>query len=246
MNIAFFMAFFFSIYHLGVFADENFSGNGHQHNTLKINKDDQDIEIRMPEDDFFESYYENQAYQYHQSGVHKKGNNFYEMIWYWLKRMLYKTRGVLNAFPIIFKILLVIISLVFLYFLITQTRIYNIFYSRDKTENIPVYELDDESKEIDLDALFKEEYSKNNYRNAIRLLYLKLLNVLDSQHLIIYSKDKTNKDYLMELTSDKIREEYRNAVRIYEYVWYGHFFIDKKNCDLFIQNYERLFKLVNA
>lgn len=246
MNIVLFMVFFFSIFQPGARADENSPGNNHQANTLKIKKDHQDIEIRAPGDQFFESYYDDKAYQYHQSAMHEEGSSFFDTIWYWLVRMLNKTRGVFNLSPVIFNILLVIISIVFLYFLVTKTRVYNLFYSRDRAGKIPVYELNDEPEEADLDALFKEEYSKNNFRNAIRLLYLKLLNILDSQHLIIYSKDKTNQDYLKELNPGKIRDEYRNAVRIYEYVWYGQFFIDKKDCDRFIQNYEHLFRMVNG
>ncbi len=245
LNMRLFIGVVLFILFRGVSAEEPTSGIGRQHNRIKLNKDTQDIEVRMPEDRFFDSYYDNKAYQYHQSGTFEEGRNFFETIWYWLMRMLSKTRGVFKAFPVVFRIILVIISLVFLYFLITKTRMYNLFYSRDKTENIPVYELDDEPGDVDLDALFKEEYAKDNFRNAIRLLYLKLLNVLDSHHFIIYSKDKTNRDYLKELKPDTIRAEYQNAVRIYEYVWYGHFLINKNDCDRFIQDYEHLFKMVN-
>lgn len=62
-----------------------------------------------------------------------------------------------------------------------------------------------------------------NYRLAVRYLFLQLLKGLSERGTIQYKPDRTNLDYLMQLHG---RPEYANffqAMRHYEYVWYGQF-----------------------
>ena len=72
-------------------------------------------------------------------------------------------------------------------------------------------------KEIDKAA------AQQNYRLAVRLMYLRLLKNMAEKNIIQYKQDKTNFDYLMQMHNTK---HYTNFFRIthnYEYSWYGKF-----------------------
>lgn len=62
-----------------------------------------------------------------------------------------------------------------------------------------------------------------NYRLAIRLMFLRLLKNLAEKNIIQYKTDRTNLDYLMQLSSTRYYQDFFRITRNYEYSWYGKF-----------------------
>ena len=76
-------------------------------------------------------------------------------------------------------------------------------------------------KEIDLEALLKEALNASDYRLAVRYQFLRLLKKLNQQGKIDYHPEKTNWDYLTELSDSTLKSQFSRASMIYEYAWYG-------------------------
>lgn len=76
---------------------------------------------------------------------------------------------------------------------------------------------------INFDEAISKALTDNNYRMATRLLFLRLLRNMSEKRIINYGQDKTNMDYLFELTNTRYAKEFMQATRTYEYVWYGGF-----------------------
>ncbi len=74
---------------------------------------------------------------------------------------------------------------------------------------------------IDFDELIKEAVSKNNYRLAIRLWYLKTLRNLSGKDFISWKPGKTNYEYVAELAQTQYEASFKNLTRNFEYSWYG-------------------------
>jgi hypothetical protein len=74
---------------------------------------------------------------------------------------------------------------------------------------------------LDIDALLAQTLKDGNYRLAMRLKFLKILQLLQSKKMIKWTKDKTNKSYVNELNVDH-RYEFKPLVSIFDNVWYGH------------------------
>lgn len=72
-------------------------------------------------------------------------------------------------------------------------------------------------KEIDKAA------AQGNYRLAIRLMFLRLLKNMSEKNIIRYKQDKTNLDYLQELSATGYYSNFFRVTRNYEYSWYGQF-----------------------
>ncbi len=77
-------------------------------------------------------------------------------------------------------------------------------------------------EQVDFAKLIAQALDKGDYRLAIRFSFLNLLKTLSRQELIKVKEGKTNFEYYYELPAD-LRPVYRQALAIFEYVWYGEF-----------------------
>jgi len=94
---------------------------------------------------------------------------------------------------------------------------------------------EDENEEID-ENIFRINYQRDieraitaeNYRLAIRLMFLRLLRNLSNKNLIHYGAGKTNFDYLSQLFSTGYYNDFFRLTRHYEFVWYGKFEVNEE------------------
>lgn len=73
----------------------------------------------------------------------------------------------------------------------------------------------------DIDRVIGQEIAEHRWRSAIRYLYLRSLQDLQSSGSISWKKDKTNRDYLQEVASPPLHAVFSEAVRVFERTWYG-------------------------
>jgi len=65
--------------------------------------------------------------------------------------------------------------------------------------------------------------NSENYRFAIRLMFLRLLRNLSNKNIIQYRQERTNFEYLSQLISTGYYNDFFRLTRNYEYAWYGKF-----------------------
>ncbi len=75
--------------------------------------------------------------------------------------------------------------------------------------------------ESDLDKFIREALEGENYAQAVRLYYLAIIKELSLKKWIKWKKDKTNRDYIRELSNTNFQNNFRNVTRMFEHVWYG-------------------------
>ena len=61
-----------------------------------------------------------------------------------------------------------------------------------------------------------------DYKSAIRLTYVGILFQLCDKKLLLWHKQKTNKEYLRELHNTQIKQGFRDLTRKYEIAWFGN------------------------
>ena len=84
-------------------------------------------------------------------------------------------------------------------------------------------------KSKDIQELINKALEKKDFRLAIRYYYLLLLKNLTDVHLIEYEFDKTNSDYLKEITTEAINLNFEKATLLYDYIWYGNFSVSESD-----------------
>jgi hypothetical protein len=78
----------------------------------------------------------------------------------------------------------------------------------------------------EIDRKIQEAVQQQNYRLAIRYQYIKNLHQLFHKQWATYAVDKTNFQYVQEISNADLREGFAQLTLHYEYVWYGEFAID--------------------
>jgi hypothetical protein len=95
-------------------------------------------------------------------------------------------------------------------------------YIKDK-EGIG-YTVDQENiHEIDFPSEIERALAGEDYKKAIRLLYLFTLKLCTDNKLIEWKPSKTNHDYMYEIRDEKFQTGFSAISFIFDYVWYGDF-----------------------
>ena len=137
-----------------------------------------------------------------------------------------------------------LLGLIVLYLLIKfllQNPISSVFKTEVKTIDGFSY-VEENIEQIDFDKLINTSLKANNYRLATRYLYLKSLKSLANKKTIEWHFDKTNTDYINEITDVKLKELFKRVSYIYDYVWYGEFPIDEASFNNNKDDFNQLIK----
>jgi len=75
--------------------------------------------------------------------------------------------------------------------------------------------------DIQYDQEIQKAITAQNFRLAIRLLYLQTLKRLSEENIINYKQERTNNDYVMQLFNTGYYKDFFRLTRHFEYAWYG-------------------------
>jgi hypothetical protein len=76
---------------------------------------------------------------------------------------------------------------------------------------------------IDFDQEIDRAAREQDYRRAVRLLFLYALKLLADKHHVHWQQGKTNHDYLAELKVADLRQGFHDLSYYFDYAWYGNF-----------------------
>lgn len=79
----------------------------------------------------------------------------------------------------------------------------------------------------DLEDLANQAIKKEEYRLAIRYMYLHCLKELDLRSIVRFSNEKTNFDYVKEIKQTDLATAFKTITISYEQIWYGGLVFDK-------------------
>ena len=115
--------------------------------------------------------------------------------------------------------------------------IYFIFSKIDidkKIKKEEIYEVEDDFEdinELDTPSLLQQALAKGDYRTAVRIQFLSILQILSQKEKIMWRKEKTNHEYARELRSESYGDDFQQMANIFDFVWYGKREVDKTKYD---------------
>lgn len=146
----------------------------------------------------------------------------------WLYQ-LFGNRGVANFF-LWFLIVVVTVGLGWVLVVVFGGSTSKIFFNPERSKLAYSVEEEDLDK-IDFAMQIDEALRGQSYRKVIRLTYLYAIKLLTNKALIDWKPWKTNHDYMYELKSPAIRDDFSELSYYFDYVWYGDFTADRSLCD---------------
>jgi len=103
----------------------------------------------------------------------------------------------------------------------------NIFSKKPKETILPYDVITENIHEIDYEQELQRLIGEGKYRLAVRLLYLQALKKLSDAEIIQWQPEKTNYNYLMEISKPELKADFSKLTLQFDYIWYGDFPIDK-------------------
>jgi len=114
------------------------------------------------------------------------------------------------------------------------------FFSRKSKMVAPLNIQEEHIENVDLDSYIKNALMEENYRLAIRYMYLKSLKLLSLNNIIDWHFEKTNSDYYCEIENAALKENFKKTSYLYDNIWYGEYALDKAGFENAQKDFERL------
>lgn len=130
--------------------------------------------------------------------------------------------SILSALPYVIAALVLFLLLKFFVKVNSNAIVVN-------AKNKPLVSISEDEEFIknkDISLLIQQAVDQKNYRLAVRYSYLNTLKQLENNKLIVWEQQKTNEDYIKEISSENIKNSFENLTRLYDFVWYGNFNIN--------------------
>ncbi|HYG18106.1 MAG TPA: DUF4129 domain-containing protein [Ohtaekwangia sp.] len=147
---------------------------------------------------------------------------------------------------VIAYIIIIALVLIILYYVsksITFQQKFRKVNTDGNTDELPVENI----AETDLAQLLQQALQAGDFRRAVRLYYLLLLQQLNAREMIEWKKDKTNREYLAELfAKDYHYDEVKTLTLAYERVWYGEYVLEQDSFRTLIARFENFYHQINV
>jgi len=89
----------------------------------------------------------------------------------------------------------------------------------------------------DWDIALKKALDQNDYRLATRVLYLETLQKLNQRGWIKFEQEKTNWDYVNQMSSNHHNNTFTLLTKYFDYIWYGSFTVNQEQYQQLEQSY---------
>jgi hypothetical protein len=194
-----------------------------------VTNDHTTILVRKPDAERLKKFTDNDDYLYDRKP--RDPSTFFQKVLAWLREHLYGDRldgtpgkvwSALTSWPSV-----IIISLLLVLLLLKYGGVRGTFFRDGDTVAPGFTEIEENIETMDFDRLIEEATAARNFKRGVRLHYLKLLKEMGSRKLITLRMEKTNHDYLRELSVPALRDPFARITLLFEYVWYGDLPVDE-------------------
>jgi hypothetical protein len=204
-------------------------GYGETRSNIKL-YDKSPVALRLPAKQELDRVRKDKAFQYDKKDI--SGNALSDIIgsWVrWLQEHFFSRIFSKEAQPFwrVFPYVIMAAASAIVILALRRGDFFGLFSRKRGRTGEVLYDSDENIHVIDFDPIITKFMDNNDYRMALRYRFLKTLKNLSLKGVIVWQKEKTNRDYVKEMTPEIARSTFKELVNIFEYVWYGSFYIDR-------------------
>lgn len=138
--------------------------------------------------------------------------------------------AVKGSYRKLFLILVIALALAYLFLRVFGFDFTSPFQRKEKEIEMGFYSEKETIHGRDFRKEIEAAVSREDFKLAIRLYYLRTLKALSEKKLIAWQPNKTNRSYYHEL-KPAIQKEFGGLTDAFEYSWYGNFEVGKSDFD---------------
>ncbi|MHC1777896.1 MAG: DUF4129 domain-containing protein [Lentimicrobium sp.] len=148
----------------------------------------------------------------------------------WLKSFLRDLHRLVSSFGDFELFIIILLALIFTAIILKVNDIdpVSLFRHRNKQLPSPFESVPENLRRLDFPLMIAQAVEAGNYRHAVRYQYLQALSLLAMKGKIQLKEEKTNREYVAELGSGELKDNFLKLVYGFEFVWYGEFIPDEK------------------
>lgn len=191
--------------------------------------DNSAVDYRHPSADTIAYYKQLPEYSYVEI---QEPESIWQKLWNWLMSLLI-VGGYMSwiGWLILVLAVLALLAIIIRLFGIPIKGLF-IFSRSTKVTDLNFSSGDGDLEGENLEELLKNFISGGAFREATRVLFLLALRQLNRNKLIKWHTWKTDREYYYEIKDEKLKADFLNVMRQYEFIWYGKF---NPESDHFIQ-----------
>lgn len=183
------------------------------------------------------TYKEQAAFQY--DAAQMRDLSLWDRFWMWFWQMIGKLFQGAASNPVSKYFFIVLGIAILVYIIIKVVGAENIFSKKSKDIALSYDILNENIHEIDYETEINKLIEQGKYRLAVRLLYLRTLKKLTDADIIKWQPEKTNYNYLTEITSPNIKTDFSQLTHQFDYIWYGDFPVDAETFSPINESFNR-------
>lgn len=184
-----------------------------------------------------ESYKEQQAFQYDKSQEPAISwwDRFWNWFWYKVAQLLRTSQGKTTAWTLLIFFVAGMVAL-FVFKFMGMNK--NGLFGRKSGKGLQYSIGSDDINSIAFEEAIAAAEASGNYRLSIRLLYLQVLKIISDGGFIDWQINKTNTDYVQEVSSKPWLGAFKELTNTFEYTWYGETFINREEYQVLQQKFQ--------
>ncbi len=205
--------------------------------TTIIRTDSSKVVVSKFDKDAISNYKEQKEFQYDEIGQQQL--SLWDKFWLWFWDVIGELfqGAAANIFSRYIFIGLGVALILFIVIKIIGAE--KIFAKKSKETILPYDVITENIHEIDYEQELQRLVAERKFRLAVRLLYLRALKKLSDAEIIQWQPDKTNYNYLMEISKPELRNDFSQLTLQFDYIWYGDFPIDEVKFDPINQSFNQ-------
>lgn len=195
--------------------------------TVHLVEDASAVTLRGFNSDTLAKYKSDPRFNYEEPDLSQQTGIFGELLRWFVQNL----NDILNSAAMrplwrILPYLLVALAVFLVVSRLLKTELASLFYRKGGETSAQYRMTPSDIAEVNFAGQIEAAVQESNYRLAVRLLYLSTLQLLNRQGVIDWKRDKTNSDYVLELSGKEIAAPFADITRVFEYIWYGDFPLD--------------------
>ncbi|UZR94271.1 DUF4129 domain-containing protein [Chondrinema litorale] len=182
------------------------------------------------------------AFDYNRKDI-QRSYSIWELIGMWIAEQIGNFFNMMGQNGEVTKNVLYVISglvMIYLFSKLLDVDSRGIFFKGSEAKKDKKGFFTENIHEIDFNKALDDAIKAEEYKTAVRILYLALLKSLDSREFIKWKSHKTNHDYEAEIEGIGIKQDFESLTRYFEYICYGDFSLDRQNFEKAKEIYEHL------
>ncbi|WP_226968018.1 DUF4129 domain-containing protein [Zobellia roscoffensis] len=220
---------------------------------MRIVYDTVPLQVKTISEDELNKFYEDDAFQYE---ITEAERTWWDDFKSWLSNIMLRIfEGIFGVdeasgiLAVVIRIFPYVLLGILIYILIRFFLNINSTSLKQAKANAALVSLSEEERIIkneNIHDLIEQALARKDYRLAVRYSYLHVLKLMSEKELITWKPQKTNDDYLQEISKTNLQKPFTTITRLYDFTWYGDFHISEVEYQKARKAFLSIEKIINS